>query len=177
MVRGLTIVKASQRVGRGARTKGMTAVGYFIVEPSMRGGGDNPTVNKPKDQDPGILALVQSDDCCDVILDLYLENPSRAISTLPRRCCSNCFPSLLPLCELSWIMVHSAAASSSRDAALRLTKQQQSNIVTQLLTWREDLWRQEWREQWPSFGPESLVSDHLFNDLFPFLDVIIVPGL
>src|SRR4051812_16164492 len=86
LIRKITIPDASQRLGRGARGKGETAVGIFFVEPNMMPGGD-----LPKDADEGMVKFIHSPECAEAIMDLHLGNPPR--EPLPGRCCCNrCYP-------------------------------------------------------------------------------------
>ncbi|KAI0737483.1 P-loop containing nucleoside triphosphate hydrolase protein, partial [Irpex lacteus] len=102
----LTLAKLDQRRGRGARTRGMTAICYFLVEPELIG-GDPSTL--PEATDPGILALVRADGCYQDVLDHWLENPIRqrpfTYDMAARLCCSHCQPDLAAIQEYQWIAV------------------------------------------------------------------------
>ncbi|KAF8128812.1 P-loop containing nucleoside triphosphate hydrolase protein [Mycena galopus ATCC 62051] len=100
LVRKLTIPDASQRLGRGARGEGETAVGVFFVEPSMMSGAES-----PKDADPATIRLVQSTECAEAIMDEYLGNPPRD-RIRGRCCCNRCFPSLRPAQQYEWVAIN-----------------------------------------------------------------------
>ncbi|KAJ7689931.1 hypothetical protein B0H17DRAFT_906619, partial [Mycena rosella] len=38
-------------------------------------------------------------------------------------------------------------------------------IYQELVRWRLKLWRDHWRDEWPSYGPKCLVSDADLNNL------------
>ncbi|KAJ7679453.1 P-loop containing nucleoside triphosphate hydrolase protein [Mycena polygramma] len=177
VVRKITPADASQRLGRGARGEGEKAVGIFFVEPSLMPGGD-----EPKDADPGMVEFVQSTECAEAILDRHLGNPPRAPN--PRRCCCNrCHPSLRPAQQYQWVSVN-PAPSNSRPIA-HATDEQCEEIYQELVRWRLKLWRDHWRDDWPSYGPKCLVSDvdlnelakhagslHCIDDMLPFTHIV-----
>ncbi|KZT65122.1 ATP-dependent DNA helicase, partial [Daedalea quercina L-15889] len=160
---GLTMAKADQRRGRGARTHGTTAIGYFIAEKKFaRGGQLSP--EKPGHEDPGMIELLQTASCCDDVFDRYLENPPRSPSDIPpsRLCCSNCHPLLRPPREFEWIMVDPAADALRGEHQIHLNTTTKGRILVYLRSWRDVEWREQWKMRWPLYGPRSLISD---NDL------------
>ena len=169
--RGLTIVKWEQRRGRGGRRDGMTAVGVILVESSMTGSDkDSPTVKNPKSEDPGIVELVQSvgpPNCSEKIVDKHLDNPPRPdseshFSSLCGRC-SSCDPDLRVAAQFTFIMEevnpHKAAPRGA------ISDVQKKKIFDELVIWRSKLWRAEWKDKWPSYGPDCLVTDHDLREI------------
>jgi hypothetical protein len=160
-VRGLTLASADQRRGRGGRRAGMRAVGIFLVEPGMLKDGGL-SVESPGCEDPGMLDLVQSDDtCCDIIFARHLENPPYPHDPF-RCCCNRCQPSLNPGREYQWVLVEPGSQSQSLPATC-ITDEQTEIIYQELVRWRTHLWKKEWRDKWPSYGPKTLVSDSDLN--------------
>ncbi|KAJ7356530.1 ATP-dependent DNA helicase [Mycena albidolilacea] len=154
--RELTIADADQRRGRGARRKGELAVLMIFVEPSML--PDENSQGNIGDQDPGMVELVQSNECAEVIIQRYLENdqfnPQVARhSSYP--CCNRCDPSLNR--EYQWIEVDPTPSSQNPQA--KSTTIQRESIYRQLVDWRLKHWKSDWRAMWPSYGPKSLISD------------------
>ncbi|KAJ7017266.1 P-loop containing nucleoside triphosphate hydrolase protein, partial [Mycena alexandri] len=99
VVRKITISNGMQRIGRGARGMGESAVGIFLVEPNMMPGGD-----PPKDADPAMVELLHSTDCVEAIVDRHLDNPPHN-DDLKRCCCNRCHPSLRPPQQYEWVAV------------------------------------------------------------------------
>lgn len=159
--RGLTIEDLDQRRGRGGRRAGETSVGIVFVEPSMMLGGDV-SVESPGDQDVGIVELVQSTECAEIIIQRWLENPPH-LRNPACDCCNRCDPSLRPVRELQWIPVN--PAPSTARAGPKSTAEQRAYIYDALVLWRLEHWRSNWREQWPSYGPKSLITDSDLEDL------------
>ncbi|KAG2740621.1 hypothetical protein P692DRAFT_20851337 [Suillus brevipes Sb2] len=163
LVRCVTLVRWSQRHGRGARTAGITAIGYLLVEKTMQSDGEF-SVNVPKTADPGLLDLIHTKECCDSVLDKWLESPPRSPSQSPRLCCSNCIPSLVPPHELQWIM-ETFNHNDQHERCGPLTRDEKKQVFDQLVEWRVGHLREHWREQWPSYGPQSFISDDDLSSL------------
>jgi hypothetical protein len=139
----------------------MRAVGIFLVEPGMLKDGGL-SVESPGCEDPGMLDLVQSDDtCCDIILACHLENPLYPHDPF-RCCCNQCQPSLDPGREYQWVLVEPGAQSQSLPATC-ITDEQTKIIYQELVQWWTHLWKKEWRDMWPSYGPKTLISDSDLN--------------
>ncbi|EAU91695.2 ATP-dependent DNA helicase [Coprinopsis cinerea okayama7 len=153
---GLTLVRWEQRRGRGARRSGMTAVGILLVEKSMAGEEEkSPTIRNPRTEDPGLVELAQTSRCLEQVTNIWLENPS---STYTSRCerCSNCNPALkLPT---PYTFVHEMPQSKSA-TQIAMNSDTVAEIHNLLLKWQGELWRREWKDEWPSYGPECLVTD------------------
>jgi RecG-like helicase len=83
LCRGLTLVRFEQRRGRCARTSGMTGIGYLIAEPRMM---DKSVVSAQSShtKDLGLVDLLQSDECCDVVYDRWLEHLERPPPQTPQ---------------------------------------------------------------------------------------------
>ena len=165
--RGLTVVKWEQRRGRGARRDGMTATSVLMAEKSMAGTEkDSPTVKSPKSEDPGIVELVQSpgtSSCCESITDSRLENPRRPASRIPCGRCSNCNPHLRVENQYTFIMEDLQPHKTAPRG--KISDTQKNEIFDRLVAWRLKIWRDEWMDGWPSYGPESLVSDHDLREI------------
>lgn len=159
LAKKLTLAKLNQRRGRGGRTAGTTAVGYLLFHPdlvddSRNGSGDEAI-------DPGLMELVRTTSCYEVIIDKWLENPERPpqptdLLSPPRHCCSNCFPSLLPARSYRWISVDMDPGNPTKP---QLPKEQRGRLVEHLETRRMEIWSSEWKMEWQGFGPKALVSD------------------
>lgn len=170
-VRDLTLVKWEQRRGRGARRDGMTALGIMLVEKSMTGSDGKLSVTSPGTEDPALLAYIHTKLTCHIeISDVWLENPPRNPGSFPPlKCqiCSNCNPDLRIARELVWIMepAHGNGQSAadagnvSRTPSHALTARKKKQIICKLKDWRVKIWRDEWEDDWPSYGPQSLISD------------------
>ncbi|KAJ7741732.1 P-loop containing nucleoside triphosphate hydrolase protein [Mycena metata] len=160
--RGLTLPDFDQRRGRGARREGESAVGIIFVEPSMQRGSDV-SVEDPGAEDPGMVELVQSDSCAEVIIQRRLDNPphSRHSSC---NCCNRCDPTLHPGREFHWVEVDPAPTTAST-IGVKSTIVQRELIFKKLVSWRLAHWRSDWCHNWPSYGPKSLVSDSDLEDL------------
>lgn len=154
--KGLTLAKLEQRRGRGARTKGTTAIGYLLFEPELL------TVN-PKEAsdsvDADVLALIQTEGCYQAILDRWLDNPPRLPVDGPAPlCCSYCHPSLLPAREFMFIMVDADLQAQSAKKRT-LSKESQELVYEDLCYRRQAKWEAQWRHDWPRMGPRSMISD------------------
>ncbi|KAJ7831849.1 hypothetical protein B0H14DRAFT_2592415 [Mycena olivaceomarginata] len=103
--RDLTIPDVDQRRGPGARGKDETAVFMIFVEPSM--------LENTSGQDPGMIELVQSDECAEAIIQKHLENP-RHIRHDSYPCCNRCDPSLNPGREYQWIEVDPSPSTQTK---------------------------------------------------------------
>jgi hypothetical protein len=151
----------------------------LLFEPSIAVGGGL-SVDSPGDEDPGILDLIQSDvPCSQPIYDFWIENPPREYlpappahdsdpfiatsqSTTPENAshcgrCHRCNPSIIPGRELRWVQVNPAPVATV--GLLKFTTTEKEIILSELVQWRLDLWRTDWRDDWPAYGPKSLVSD------------------
>ncbi|KAF8178738.1 P-loop containing nucleoside triphosphate hydrolase protein [Pholiota molesta] len=163
---GLTLVKWEQRRGRGARRSGATAVGVILVEKSMSGDDGDLSTTSPHFEDPALLDLIHSaSDCLEHIADHHLENPPRYDNSgaLCVRCgtrCSNCNPALRIGRDLTWIMENFPTVDEdSSPTRPKTTRMQKDVIFESLAAWRLKTWKEEWMENWPCYGPDSLVSD------------------
>ncbi len=152
----LSLAKLDQRRGRGARTKGMTAVCYFLVEPELI---DGDVEELKKSIDTGILALVRTTGCYQEVLDKWLENPARPLpqADVRRVCCSHCHPHLVTAQEYPFIMTNTHEEKSG--GAQELSQKDRELVLEELRELRLTAWRKEWRVQWPMFGPKTLISD------------------
>lgn len=115
------------------------------------------SVENPGDQDPGILELIRSPDCAELIIQKYLENPPfHRPPEYP--CCNRCDPELQPavIQELQWIAVNPGALVPK---PTKLNIDQESLLLDQLLDWRLDSWRRVWKDRWPSYGPADCISN------------------
>ncbi|KAJ7689902.1 P-loop containing nucleoside triphosphate hydrolase protein [Mycena rosella] len=131
-VRDLSLPDADQRRGRGARGKGESVVMMLFVEPSMWKGGEISMENRG-DQDPGMVQLIQSDDCAEAIIQRRLENPRHERhSSLD--CCNRCDPTLHSEQEYRWIEVDPAPSTGPKSTK-RSTGAQQEFIYNKLATW------------------------------------------
>ncbi|KAJ7213699.1 P-loop containing nucleoside triphosphate hydrolase protein [Mycena rebaudengoi] len=158
-VRGISSADVGQRFGRGARRKGETSVGVLFYEPSFALGAGL-SVDAPKEEDPGLIELIQSDDCAQQIMDRQLENPPHSPSCV---CCNRCDPSLCPALQYQWIAVNPGPSSSV--PSLKSTDEQREIIFQHLASWRLKIWQTDWRDAWPSYGPKCLVSDADLDEL------------
>ncbi|KAF6743279.1 ATP-dependent DNA helicase [Ephemerocybe angulata] len=153
--RGLSIVRWEQRRGRGARREGETAAGIILVEKSMAGKIEgSPTVTTPKSEDPGLVDLVQTDRCLQHCTDKWLDNPDRGDS-LPCPRCSNCNPSLRDFTNHYTFMLEDFHKAPGKNSVSDTAAQK---IHKALVKWRMETWKSSWRDDWPSYGPEDLVS-------------------
>ncbi|KAF5313744.1 hypothetical protein D9619_013674 [Psilocybe cf. subviscida] len=165
----LTLVRLIQRFGRGARTRGATALGVVIVEPSMLA-DSGLSVTSPKFEDPALLAYIHTDGCLEQVVDKWLENPPRLNIPGPQSTCSrcsNCNPAVSVSRQLVWIMEHAQheaipETQSPRTNGKTPTEKQRGEMYQCLVEWRFRVWKEEWMDKWPSYGPQSLITD---NDL------------
>ncbi|KAJ7609516.1 P-loop containing nucleoside triphosphate hydrolase protein, partial [Roridomyces roridus] len=77
-MRDLSLVRAAQRAGRGARARGERSTTYFLFEPSMIPKEADASDADLQSQDPYVLQLAlaaTSNVCCDDIFESGLENP------------------------------------------------------------------------------------------------------
>ncbi|KAJ7245499.1 P-loop containing nucleoside triphosphate hydrolase protein [Mycena rebaudengoi] len=153
--RDLTIPDLDQRRGRGARGKDETAVGMIFVEPSML--PDNTSAGNTSGQDPGMMELIQSDECAEAIIQKHLENPHRIYRHDSYPCCNRCDPSLKPSREYQWIEVDPSPSTQTHQEKSTIT--QREAALSKLVEWRLQHWRSNWRTKWPSYGPKALISD------------------
>ncbi|KAJ7856481.1 hypothetical protein B0H14DRAFT_2177199, partial [Mycena olivaceomarginata] len=120
------------------------------------------SVENPGTQDPGIIDLIQSPDCSEFIYDHWLENPPRDKATTCGQC-YRCCPALLPGQEYEWVVVNPAPAENSGAQSVRTTDEEKEDMYQRLVNWRLQHWRNDWRDGWPSYGPNSLIPD---SDLY-----------
>lgn len=153
--RGLTIVQWEQRQGHGGRREGLSAIGVILVEKSMTGSDDENNVY-PGSEDSGIIDLIQTEDCQEAVIDMWLENPPHE-KTHPCGHCSNCNPNLCLSPNFTWIMEDPQTQKAGSRGTT--SKSQKKKMVKMLQDWRLKIWRDEWMDKWPSYGPENLVSD------------------
>lgn len=164
--RGLTLVKWEQRRGRGARRPGMAAVGVILVEKSMSlmdgPNEDNLTgsQNRFQSEDRALLDLIHTKTCHEVVVDKWLENPTReGDSTQPCPRCSNCNPHLALLQEIGHTWIMEDPRSRKVGSSQSLTDVQKKKFLEKLTAWRLKIWQVSWKKDWPSYGPESLISN------------------
>ncbi|KAJ7642941.1 hypothetical protein B0H17DRAFT_1130127 [Mycena rosella] len=71
--RDLQLPDFAQRRGRGGRRKGEFAVGMIFVEPNMwKGSGIS--IENPRNQDPGMVELIQSEGSAEAIIQRLLQS-------------------------------------------------------------------------------------------------------
>ncbi|KAK6966295.1 P-loop containing nucleoside triphosphate hydrolase protein, partial [Favolaschia claudopus] len=158
---GLTIIDGGQRRGRGGRDgEDKTSTGMFFVEPKML---KDVTVEHPGDQDPGMIELLQSQECAEKIMQRHLEYPGDCTRDPSLPCCNRCDPDFRPPREYKWIDVNPGFTSESTEA--KTTTSQREVIYNKLVEWRLDHWKQYWKDDWPNYGPKSLVSDSDLNEI------------
>ncbi|KAJ7881545.1 P-loop containing nucleoside triphosphate hydrolase protein [Mycena olivaceomarginata] len=150
--RDLTIADFDQRRGRGARSKDRLAVGIIFVEPSMWPG--EISIENPGDQDPGMVELVQSTGCAEEIIQRHLGNPPH-FRPLNLNCCNRCDPTYHPPKEYRWI----AFEPTQPSVTVKTTGIQREIIFNKLTEWCLEHWRTAWKDDWPSYGPKSIISD------------------
>ncbi|KAJ7624217.1 ATP-dependent DNA helicase [Mycena polygramma] len=150
----LQVTDFDQRRGRGARREGESAVGIIVVEPSMQRGGKY-SVASPGDQDPGMVELVQSDECAEIIIQRRLDNPPH-FRHPDCDCCNRCDPSLNPARVFRWVPVD-PAPSDSVSTGVKSTDLQRASIYTKLVS--------NWKVDYPSYGPKTLIPDSDLEDL------------
>ena len=123
------------------------------------------SVNEPGLEDPGIVDLIQSaeevdGECANLIFDRWLENPPRTeLHSCLRNCCSSCNKALIPGRELEWIEVNPGPAEEAGEGPFRSSSSEKKNIYNELKRWRLEVWKRDWWDSWPSYGPKTLVSD------------------
>ncbi|KAJ7476788.1 ATP-dependent DNA helicase [Mycena latifolia] len=154
---GVTLAKVGQRKGRGGRGKDKTAVMYLMPEKKMTAEGDL-TVDDAGNEDPALIELIQSEQCCEFIFDRWLENPPRDTADTCGQC-YRCLPSLLPGVEYEWIAVDPAPSTAPDRANVRTTEEETEEIYQMLVQWRLQHWKSHWRDDWPSYGPTSLIPN------------------
>ncbi|KAJ6536866.1 P-loop containing nucleoside triphosphate hydrolase protein [Mycena capillaripes] len=159
----LTISKWCQRRGRGGRDENGSAVGYLIPEKALTSEGEL-SVENPGNQDPGIIDLIQSPDCSEFVYDHWLENPPRDKATTCGQC-YRCCPTPLPGQEYEWVVVNPAPAENSGVQPVRTTDEEKEDMYQRLIDWRLQHWRNDWRDGWPSYGPNSLIPDSDLDNL------------
>ncbi|KAJ7213111.1 ATP-dependent DNA helicase [Mycena pura] len=160
--RDLRLPNFDQRRGRGARRQGETAVGMIFVEPSMKLGGDF-SVENPGEQDPGMIELVQSDECAEAIIQRHLDNP-RHNRDPSYNCCNRCDPSMQPGREYEWVE-ENPGPSSAFPTTNKSTTAQRELIYDKLAAWCLQHWRSYRKAKWPSYGPKTLISDSDLEEL------------
>jgi hypothetical protein len=151
----LNIPDADQRSGRGARREGERSVGIFIVEPKLLAG--DITVEHPGDQDPGMIELIQSEECAEKIIQRLLGNINDCTRHESFDCCNRCGPTYRPPREYRWVDVNPAPGPAIVSG--KTTYSQRETIYNNLIDWRLEHWKTYWRDEWPSYGPKSLISD------------------
>ena len=147
-----TPAKVDQRRGRGARDKGITAIGYVFYEPELTTEAGREKARAT--MDPGMMELICTDRCHQAVLDKWLENPPRSPNPL-HLCCSNCHPHLRPAREFRFVM-HSFAPSAE---AIPVPKKDRAAVFDELCRLRVEKWRDDWRFRWPHFSPQTLLAD------------------
>lgn len=173
---GLTLVKWEQHRGRGAQRSGATTVGAILVEKSMTGDEGDLPVTSPHFEDPALLDLIHStSDCLEHIVNHCLENPPwyNTSGILCANCvthCSNCNPALRIGHDLTWIMESfpgnvSEDSEKSIHSRLTTTVTQKDIILKSLIAWCLKTWKEEWMENWPCYGPDSLVCNSNLQEI------------
>ncbi|EEB89660.1 hypothetical protein MPER_12220 [Moniliophthora perniciosa FA553] len=131
--RGLTIATWEQRRGRGARDPGTSAVGYLMVEASMR---KDSAEYSAAEQDPGILELVQdTDKCRTFISDFWMENPDRADKGPVCGHCSTCCPALLPTHQFQFVAVYPESSVQAAYYRRQIPKTGSDAVLEKLKEW------------------------------------------
>ncbi|KAJ7715861.1 hypothetical protein B0H14DRAFT_2644026 [Mycena olivaceomarginata] len=149
--------KWKQRKGRGGRGENGSAVGYLMPEKALTSEGEL-SVENPGNEDPGLIELIQSSECAEFITDRWLENPPRDTGSTCGQC-YRCQPILAPGMEYEWITVDPAPADASAGPPVRTTEEEKEEMYQMLVSWRLQHWRTDWRDEWPSYGPRSLIPD------------------
>jgi hypothetical protein len=152
---GLTVPDADQRRGRGARQEDERSVGIFFVEPKLLAG--DITVEHPGDQDPGMIELIQSEECAEKIIQKLLGNAKAWTRHESFDCCNRCDPTYRPPREYKWVDVNPTPGPVIVSG--KTTDLQKTTIYNKLIDWRLEHWKNHWREDWPNYGPKSLISD------------------
>ncbi|KAF8986527.1 P-loop containing nucleoside triphosphate hydrolase protein [Cyathus striatus] len=152
---GLSIVQWEQRKGCGARHHGLTATGLILVEKSMLEGPNSSTVKLLNSQDSGLLDLVQTKGCLQHCVDKWLENRVRESNVNPCSSCSNCNHDLVKFTDQYIFMLEDFHKGHMRNL---VPVKEAEKIYTELCHWRLKLWKLEWKDKLPGWGPESLVS-------------------
>jgi len=158
--RGLTLVRWEQRRGHGGRRKDLSAIGVILVEKSMTGGDDNDeklSAQSPKSEDPGLLDLIQTEACQEAVVDVWLENPPHEKSPLCGHC-SNCNPDLCLSANFTWVMEDPRPRKTG--SRIATSDIQKKIMLWKLQDWHLRIWREDWKDAWPSYGLESLVVTH-----------------
>ncbi|KAJ7929840.1 hypothetical protein B0H13DRAFT_1477350, partial [Mycena leptocephala] len=153
-VRDLTISDLDQCRGRGARAKDEMAVMIVFIEPSMLPDG------KISGEDPGLFELIHSPECAEAIIQRHLENISYKAHSRHNSypCCNRCDPKLTPSREYQWIEVNPAPSTNQTPQA-KTTDIRRATILGRLIEWRLREWKDYWMDDWPGYGPKSLISD------------------
>jgi hypothetical protein len=120
------------------------------------------SLDAPGDQDPGMVELCHSTECAEAIIQRRLENPQYCKPACSS--CNRCDPALQPARDYQWITVNPALTAPA-PSGVRATDSDRESIYLQLISWRLEHWRSDWRTQWPSYGPKSLISDSDLEDL------------
>ncbi|KAF5333403.1 hypothetical protein D9611_002633 [Ephemerocybe angulata] len=128
--RGLSLVRWEQRKGRGARRQGLTATGILLVEKSMAG-----DAKKLKSEDQGLLDLIHSKDDCLQSVQLL--------------------PELQSITHQYTFMPEHTRKSAPRGS---LADTDAKKIYEDLRLWRTKEWEERWKEEWPGYGPECIIS-------------------
>ncbi|KAJ7506316.1 hypothetical protein B0H11DRAFT_1707264, partial [Mycena galericulata] len=161
--KGLTLAKLRQRKGRGGRGGNGRSVMYLMPEKAFMSEGDL-SVENPGNEDPGLIDLIQSSKCAEFIFDRWLENPPRdPVPTCGQ--CYRCCPTLLPGQEFEWIIENPGPTEPGRSVQVRTTEEEKEEMYQMLIEWRLRHWRSDWRDEWPSYGPKSLIPDSDLDNL------------
>ncbi|KAJ6584522.1 hypothetical protein B0H19DRAFT_1015076 [Mycena capillaripes] len=119
--------------------------------------GSDVSIANPKDQDPGMVECVQSNECTEAIIQRRLDNPPHTCHS-SYDCCNQCDPLLDSGWQLQWIEV-SPGVPTVPAATVKTTDTQRDLINNKLVAWRLQHWRSAWRDKWPSYGPKTLIPD------------------
>lgn len=60
---------------------------------------------------------------------------------------------------VEWIEVNPISAEQSGQGPFRSSALQKTKVYNELKQWRLEIWEKDWRDNWPSYGPKTLVSD------------------
>lgn len=101
----------------------------------------NPVEN-PGTEDPGMVELIQSDSCAEVIIQRCLGNPPH-YRHHSCDCCNRCDPTLHPGREYRWVEVDPAPATAST-TGVKSTALQRELIFKKLVAWCLAHWRSDW---------------------------------
>ncbi|KAJ7824410.1 hypothetical protein B0H14DRAFT_2245179, partial [Mycena olivaceomarginata] len=121
------------------------------------------TVENPGDQDPGMIELIQSEECAEKIIQKLLGNPKAWTRHESFDCCNRCDPTYRPSREYKWVDVNPTPGPVIVSG--KTTDLQKTTIYNKLIDWRLQHWKNYWREDWPNYRPKSLISDSDLDEI------------